>query len=77
MVTCKECKFWDVDYENISRYQADFYKDCLLEGDKFLYNPTIDESKPDTLMYYDPDEYHACFRTGPDFGCIHGKKRDE
>lgn len=78
MITCKECIYW-----NINKFVPacidiiDYYKNCDLDGNKFLYNPEIKDSKPDTLMYWDQEGYESAgFRTGPDFGCIHGKKKD-
>lgn len=78
MVTCKECKFWysEDDNSHLQGIRADYYYDCLLDGDKFIYDPTIEESKPDSLMYCDSDGYSAHFKTGPDFGCIHGTPKE-
>jgi hypothetical protein len=78
MITCKECKFWNVvpDGPN-SHITTVNYQYCTLNGSKFLYNPyTEDICTSDSLIYWDKASYAASFQTGPDFGCIHGKSKE-
>ena len=59
MRTCKNCKFWGVDYENV----------C----DRVY--PFCDELKPDTfsinVVAGDNQGVEDFLVTGPDFGCLH------
>lgn len=77
MITCKECIHWNTEKEPNYHLPSVNYNDCKLDGDKFLYDPYTDEEcKSDSLIYWDKSSYSASFQTGPDFGCIHGKKKD-
>ncbi len=80
MITCKECIYWEFNENLDETYREKYYNDCKLDGDKFLYDPNCydkdNRAQPDSLMYCDSDGYNAWFKTGPDFGCIHGKKKE-
>ena len=77
MITCKECIHWNVDEPIDEKCDYEYYKSCKLDDNKFLCDPIESEYSKDSLIYCDYEgHYGAWIKTGPDFGCIHGKKRD-
>lgn len=66
MITCKECKHWDNGACNSVKFvDTSIYEDSWCEHR---------ESTSDELEYFDNESYKAGFRTGKDFGCVHGEK---
>ena len=70
--TCKSCRHWEL----ITKGAQEGFGEC--KSEKFIYGyPGKSEKRGDTLYYEDCETFGAEFVTGPDFGCIHYKKRKE
>jgi len=74
---CKNCRYW----EEAKRLTQFYWRANTITGKmtgycscrKFVYGEAPDD---DGFQYWDSEHYYAGFRTAPEFGCIHFKKRD-
>ena len=74
---CKDCAYWR-DWEKLTKnkeHTIDDYKTCM--------HPNMSHSSKNALVALDSFALHArgsrfpYLITGPDFGCVHHKEKDE
>lgn len=68
---CRDCIFWS---KNEQTEQRSIPVDGGCSNDNFI-NAADKRRRINTLNYWDNECYEAGFSTGPEFGCIHFKKR--
>lgn len=70
---CRDCVSWRENVPTKSDLEIG-RSDCgECSSEAFTYQD--DDRKSDGLDYWDYEGYSAGFTTGPDFGCIHFKKK--
>lgn len=71
MNTCKNCKYFILKKRNPHR------GDCRNTKFEYVGLSWKDNTRTDTLHYWDCESYDADFDVGIDFGCIHFEERGE
>jgi hypothetical protein len=76
MSKCRDCAHWDTEED--LKYQMD-WRIGLLECKKNTGRDFDLESYPPDAAVMDGSggEYHDCLYTGPEFGCVHFKERND
>jgi len=77
---CKRCKFWLGEYQ----YEEDEDTGIINNGPapncscpKWVYGTVEEFPLINGVQYWDYEDFKAFFVVGPEFGCIHWKKRTE
>lgn len=73
MITCKECKWWDGPCSPNSGYGNRGHCDHAMIWGEMI--DRVDESDHQD-SYSGGVSVYAGLRTGPDFGCIHGERKE-
>ena len=76
---CKNCIHWKKHEPEGKNNYLIFGGDC--DSEKFVYDGMdthFDKDPDDDMMqYFDYEGYSAGFYTGPEFGCIHFKEKND
>lgn len=70
---CKNCKYW-------GKSKNDNFGPCrsgFIYYDSRAGDTNMDESELNCLLYSDEEGYRANHITGPEFGCVHFKLKEE
>jgi len=73
---CKTCFFWHQNERNYYTPEGEVYGSCVC-GKFICPSDFCPPYTTDQLIYWDYREYGASFATGPEFGCIHWRKKEE